>query len=263
MHLPDGVLPVREWLPLAVVGSGAFAAASTRARQVLDVRRVPVVGFLGAVALVLQLINFPLLGGASGHLTGTALLVFAAGLEVATVTMASVLVVQALLLQDGGLLALGANYVNMVVIPALVARLFEPIVRGQRGLPWYRGCAAGVAAWCGNVAGALSCAVQLAVADIVPVRTALLWMGGCHALVGAVEGVLTGVSVTVLARRRLLHVSTNRIARDISRPGLSNWLTPVLALAALAAVLVPLASERPDVLETLLQHVGRLDHRGR
>lgn len=258
MHLPDGVLPAGEWVPLAAVGGGVFAAASARARRVLDVRQLPAVGFLAAVVLVLQFVNFPLFGSASGHVTGTTLLVFAAGLEVAAVAMASVLTLQALLFQDGGLLAIGANYVNMVVVPALVAAAFLPLARGALATsPRQFGLVAGLAAWAGAVAGALSCAVQLALAGVAPMRAAALWMGGCHALVGLVEGVLTGAAVTALARRGLIRHGTD--AASASRDGTASgapprrgWFVPVLVLALVASLLVPLASERPDVLETLL-----------
>jgi hypothetical protein len=88
-------------------------------------------------------------------------------------------------------------------------------------------------------------------------RVAVAWMGGCHALIGAVEGVLTAVSVAALARRDLLAPLPATSAGSAVGRTRAGWFAPVLALAAVAAVLVPLASKRPDVLETLLQHAGR------
>jgi cobalt/nickel transport system permease protein len=225
----------------------------------MDARRIPVVGFLAAVVLVLQLLNFPLIGSTSGHLTGTTLLIFVAGVEVAAVAMASVLALQALLFQDGGLLAIGANYVNMVVVPALVALPFLPAIRGAHISARRTAVIAGIAAWCGSVAGALSCAAQVAVAGVAPMRVALTWMGGCHALVGLVEGALTGVAVAALARRGLLGIPSQTSRPDTPPRTRHGWFAPVLALAVIAAVLVPLASSRPDVLETLLHQAGRGD----
>ena len=255
MHLPDGVLPAGEWVPLLAAGGGVFAAASARVRGAMDSRRIPTIGLLGAVILVLQFVNFPLLGSASGHLTGTTLLVFVAGVEVAAVAMASVLALQALLFQDGGLLALGANYVNMVVLPALIAVAFLRLA-GPRANATRRAVVAGIAAWLGCVAGALSCALQLSLAGVAPARAAMVWMGGCHALIGVAEGVLTATALAALARRGIVafradsdHPSERR--DEFRTP--TGWLLPILLVGAVASILVPIASQRPDVLETLLR----------
>ncbi len=254
MHLPDGVLPVREWLPLSGVAAGVFAAASRRARTSLDTRRIAVLGFLAAVVLVIQMVNFPLVGSTSGHLTGTTLLVFVAGPEAAAIAMASVLTLQAFAFQDGGVLALGANYLNMVVIPALIAVLAMPFARRHATHPTRVAWIAGAAAWAGSVGGALSCALQLGFADVVPIGTAVTWMGGCHALIGAVEGVLTAVVIAALGRRGLVSFAP---ASDSPAPR-TRWISSVLALAVVAALIVPIASRRPDVLESLL---GRVESR--
>lgn len=254
MHLPDGVLPAGEWVPLLAAGGTVFAVASTRVRSAVDARRIPTIGLLAAVILVLQLVNFPLIGGASGHITGTTLLVFVAGVEIAAVAMASVLTLQALLFQDGGLLALGANYVNMVVVPALIAVAFVRFA-GPRATPERRAVVAGISAWFGCIAGALSCALQLSLAGVAPARAAMVWMGGCHALIGLAEGVLTAAAFGALARRGVVPFPADetRPSRNDTQNTPRGWLVPVLVVGAVAGLLLPIASQRPDVLETLLR----------
>jgi cobalt/nickel transport system permease protein len=254
MHLPDGVLSAREWAPLALTGALVFATASTRARRSIEGPRIALLGFLSATVLVLQLLNFPLMGGASGHLNGTTLLVFAVGVESAVLAMGSVLALQALLFHDGGLLAIGANYVNMVVVPALMASVFHHWAPPGRASIRKTSWACALAAWLGSIAGALACALQLSSAGVTPFRIAAPWMMGGQALVGIIEGVLTAAAIRAMLRRgviRTIH-GTSDLERALpARP--LGWFAPVLALAAMAAILVPLASERPDVLESLLE----------
>jgi len=250
MHLPDGVLPVREWLPLAVVAGAVVTVATQRARAVLEHRQVPLVGFLAASVLVVQMANFPLIGGTSGHLTGTVLLVFVAGPEVAAMAMASVLALQALAFHDGGLLAIGANYVNMVVVPSLFAAAALAITCQSARLRRHVSIVAGASAWLGAIVGAASCALQLGLADVVPLRTALSWMCGGHAVVGLVEGLLTAAVISALDRRGIGAFCST----PAPVPSRSRLLGSVFAVAAVAAIVIPFASQRPDVLQSLLTH---------
>lgn len=258
MHLPDGVLPARAWVPLWVAGASALAAALPRLRSSVPAadrgRQIARAGFLAAVVLVLEAVNFPLLGAASSHVTGTALVTFVLGLEGALFVMACVLAMQALLFHDGGVLALGANYVNMAVLPALatlpfVAAVRSPATRSRRRLAYVL-----AATLTGSAAGAASCAALLAVSGIAPWGTAMPWMVGCHLLVGLIEGALTASALHAL--RGSLTVSRAHAPSHRRR----RVLVPVLALVASAAVLVPLASERPDVLETLLERLRPHTH---
>ena len=251
MHLPDGILPTREWLPLAGAASAVFAAASKRARTTFDTSRLPSVGFLAAVVLVLQMVNFPLFGGTSGHLTGTVFLAFVGGVEAAAIAMASVLAIQAFVLQDGGILALGANYLNMVVVPILCAMAALPIARRFAHDPRRVALVAGVTAWVASVAGSFACAVQLGFAGILPFSTVATWMCSFHAVIGLLEGLLTATAVHALARRGRLFDPAPAVAETRAR-----WLGSVVALAVAAAVLVPIASNRPDGLESVLSNAA-------
>ncbi len=242
-------MPFRESAPLMAVAAGVVVAASVRVHQARTNPQLPLAGFLAAVVLVLQAVNFPVFGAASAHLMGTTLVVFVAGPALGALALASVLTIQALFLQDGGLLAIGANYLNIVVFPALVAVLGLGLLpAGASARRW--GWTAGFAAAAGTSVGAFACAVQLALAGIIPMRRAIVWLVGCYSLVGIVEGVLTGVAVASLVRRGVVGVSRGSISTPARAGG---WLVPVLVVAALLAVLLPFASQRPDVLQSLLR----------
>ena len=157
MHIPDGFLS----LPLAVflwlVSAVFIAVALRRASRDLDERALPLMGMLAAAIFAGQMLNFPVAGGTSGHLIGAALATILLGPWPAMLVMTSVVVVQALLFQDGGLLALGGNLFNMAVLAVLVSyavyRLFQRLAREKR---W--GVLAGgfTAAWISTVAAALA-----------------------------------------------------------------------------------------------------------
>ena len=121
MHLPDGILAGHAEIVTAVVAGGAIGAAGVAARQ--ELRRVPVgrVAAVGGLIFAGQMLNVPVASGTSGHLIGAALAVALLGPGLGITTTAAVLAVQALLFADGGVTSLGANVVNMAVVPGLVA----------------------------------------------------------------------------------------------------------------------------------------------
>ncbi len=114
-----------------------LALAVRRARADLDDRTAPMAGLVTAFVFAVQMINFPILPGASGHLLGGALVAILVGPWVGTLCIAIVLVVQALLFADGGLTALGTNITNMALIGVFVgyavALALRPLARRSRG----------------------------------------------------------------------------------------------------------------------------------
>jgi len=137
LHIPDGFLS----LPVAIVGwilALIFIAIAIRqTRNQLGERQVPLMGILAAFIFAAQVINFPVAGGTSGHLLGGALAAIVVGPWAATLIMSAVIGVQALLFQDGGLLVMGWNIVNMGVITAFtgyaVYTLLLRIIGQSRG----------------------------------------------------------------------------------------------------------------------------------
>ena len=164
-------------------------------------------GVAGAFIFAAQMVNFPVVGGTSGHLGGGLLAALLLGPWAGTLVMTAVLVVQALLFQDGGITALGANVLNLGAMPCLLGFLVFRLLR--RLMPGTRGAliSAFVTAWLMAVLGASLAAVQLAFSGTVPLRLVLPAMAGIHALIGIGEGLITGAALAFLlrVRRDLIH----------------------------------------------------------
>src|ERR1700686_5508012 len=115
MHIPDGFLSTPVWAALDVAAVPAAGYVVRRAQRGFEEAKVPLLGVLGAFVFAAQMINFPVGPGTSGHLVGGALLAIILGPAPAALVMTAILALQALIFQDGGVLALGANVFNMAL----------------------------------------------------------------------------------------------------------------------------------------------------
>jgi cobalt/nickel transport system permease protein len=194
----------------------ALAIAVRRTNQTLDERAVPLLGVMAAFIFAAQMFNFQVAGGTSGHLLGGVLAAVLLGPWAGTLVMACVVAVQALVLQDGGLLALGANIFNMGIVGTFggfflyrtLAALFGGEDRGR--IP-----AAAIAAWVSVVAGAALMAVQLAVSGTSPIELALPAMVGVHVVIGVGEALISAAALGFIAATRadLLVAARRSVAR--------------------------------------------------
>jgi cobalt/nickel transport system permease protein len=198
VHIPDGFIdgPVSAAGGAAAVG--LVGASVKMAAKELDDRQVPRAGLTAAFVFAVQMLNFPVAGGTSGHLLGGALAAVLVGPWVATVCMAVVVGVQALVFADGGLSALGLNIVLMGGVTCfvgyavfLLARRFAPATKGAVAV------ASGLAAWFGVMVAAVVFVVLYAIggsgdASITTVATGMV---GVHALIGIGEAVITASTV--------------------------------------------------------------------
>src|SRR5579862_7365914 len=132
MHIPDGFLSMPVWGTMDAVAIPAVAYLARRAQREFDHHRIPLMGVMGAFVFAAQMINFPVGNGTSGHLVGGALLSFTLGPAAASIVMTAILVIQALVFQDGGVLALGANIFNMAIAGVLAGYLPYLLLRGRR-----------------------------------------------------------------------------------------------------------------------------------
>ncbi|WP_322798777.1 energy-coupling factor ABC transporter permease [Thermoflexus sp.] len=251
MHIPDGFLSPSVVLPLWGVSAGISGYALRRVSRELTERETPVIGVVAAGIFAAQMLNFPIAGGTSGHLMGAALATLLFGPWVAILIMTCVLTIQALVFQDGGLIALGANIFNMGIVGALVAYAVDQTLRGVFGdRRWMRPVAAFLAGWTAVVMGALATGLELALSGLVPADVVLPAMGGIHALIGVVEGLITMSAVAFLSavRRELM------IERPVA--GRIPLWTAGLALILILTLLAPLASADPDGLERVAEDLG-------
>ncbi|MBC7228263.1 MAG: energy-coupling factor ABC transporter permease [Thermoflexales bacterium] len=256
MHIPDGFLSVGVIIVCWVLSIIGIGVALARTRKALGERQVPVMGVLAAFIFAAQMLNFTIAGGTSGHFLGASLAAILLGPWAAMLTMTTVVAIQALLFQDGGLLALGANILNMAVIGPVVAYGFY---RGVRTLLGNRKgstlVAAFVAAWVSIVVAAVACAIELGFSGTSPIGVALPAMAGIHALIGIGEGLITlGALALVMATRPDL-VEAERAPA----PAGMRWVWGGLALAVVLALLSPLASPHPDGLERVAEDLGFIE----
>jgi cobalt/nickel transport system permease protein len=203
LHAPDGFLTVPVALAMWAVTVVVLAVAVSRANRTLDERAIPLMGVLAAFIFAAQMFNFPVIGGTSGHLLGAVLAAVLLGPWVGTIVMTSVVAVQALLFQDGGLVVMGANIFNMGIVGTLggyyVYRALAGALGGEsRG----RAPAAAIVAWLSVMAGALAMTLQLAASGTTPLELALPAMLGVHAVIGIGEALITAAALGFIAVTR-------------------------------------------------------------
>jgi cobalt/nickel transport system permease protein len=256
MHIPDGFLSTLVSIVLWAVSIGAVAYALRRVSMDLGERQVPMMGILAATIFAGQMLNFSVTGGTSGHLLGAAIATILLGPWAAVIIMTCVVSIQALVFQDGGLLALGANIFNMALVGVAVSYFAYTSLRKLiGGKPWAVFASSFAAAWLSIVIASLACALELALSGTSPANIAVPAMGGIHMLIGIGEGLITIGALVFLfsARRDLLEGGST------SPKGEAAVWTFGLGIALFLAILSPLASTHPDGLEWVAEQKGFLD----
>jgi cobalt/nickel transport system permease protein len=256
MHIPDGFLSTLVSILLWAISAGVVGYALWRVGRDLGERQVPLMGVLAAAIFAGQMLNFSVTGGTSGHLLGAAIATILLGPWAAIIVMTTVVSIQALVFQDGGLLALGANLFNMAVIGVTVSYfVYTSLHKLLSGKKWGVFVSGFAAAWLSIFIASLACALELAASGTSPANIAVPAMGGIHALIGIGEGLITVGALAFLyaTRRDLLHIGEAAPAG-----GAAVWGAG-LGIALLLAVFSPLASSHPDGLEWVAEQKGFLD----
>lgn len=249
MHIPDGFLSLGVSLACWLITISILALALRQTNRNFNERQVPLMGVMAAFIFAAQMINFPVAGGTSGHLLGGTLAAILLGPWAAMLVMTAVVAVQGLLFQDGGLLAMGANILNMGLLTVLVSYgLYRMVPTRTRS---WRLLVAGFAAWLAVMTGALGTALQLWLSGTAQLGLVVPAMLGVHALIGAGEALITVATLAFILRTRpdLLE----------ARPGSTasrGWVAVGLVLSLLVVLLAPLASVAPDGLERVALRLG-------
>jgi cobalt/nickel transport system permease protein len=192
MHIPDGFVSTGTAAATWLASAGSVGYAVRRVNQELNERQVPLMGVTAAFIFAAQMMNFTVAGGTSGHLLGGALAAILLGPWAGMLVLTSVLAVQALLFQDGGLLALGANVFNMAVVGVLVGWVVYTTLRRLLGdRTWAMMVSGFAAAWLSVFIASLVAAAELAISGTSPWVVALPAMGLVHVLIGIGEGLIT------------------------------------------------------------------------
>lgn len=257
MHMRDSLLTPAVAATFLVTAGATLVYAGQRVRLKFDPAKVPLMGVLGAFVFAAQMINFPVLPGTSGHLIGGLLLALVLGPHSALLVMGSILIVQCLIFQDGGLLALGANIVNMGVMQCYVGCGLYRLMAGKSADP--RRCYAAIllAALISVAAGAALVVVEVRVSNLlaVPFSEFLLLMVAIHLLIGLVEAMITFgvVAYLVKVRPQLMEVGAGfagHTGRLSARTVAGSFLVVALLMGGLLSLY---KSELPDGLESLTE----------
>jgi cobalt/nickel transport system permease protein len=199
------------------------------------------------------MLNFPVVGGTSGHIVGAVLVAVLLGPSGAVIVLSSVLIVQCLVFADGGLSALGANIFNMGLIGAIVGwTIYYAVSRAVKGL-FGRVLAAAFAAWCSTVLASIVCAGELNASHPIwfPWPHIMILMAGAHMIVGPVEAVVTALVLVAIARTRPELLEPTAVAAPARPYGTVAAYGTLIALG-LAIFISPLAwPDMPDSLDNL------------
>ncbi|MCF6472809.1 cobalt ABC transporter permease [Nonomuraea sp. MG754425] len=282
MHVPDGFFNAATSVSAGAVAAAGVAVCLRGARRELDDRTAPMAGLVAAFIFAVQMLNFPVAAGTSGHLMGGALAAILVGPYTGVLCMAVVLLVQGVFFADGGLTALGVNITIMGIVTVVVGwgvfRLVTTVTRGKVTV------AAFLAALISVPAAALVFTLLFWIGGTAPIEvgTVAAAMGGVHLLIGVGEGLITAVTVgAVLAVRpdlvygargltkplvlRDAEGATTTADQDEPRPASARGpLRPFLLggtglTLVLAGAVSFVASGDPDGLEAVGQNEGFID----
>ena len=250
MHIPDGFLNFTVlfvfWIATVII----VGFAIHRSQKTLNQKQIPLMGIMAAFIFSAQMINFPVAGGTSGHLLGGALAAIILGPWSGMLVMTSVISLQALLFQDGGLLALGANIFNMGLITAFIgyglyATTYKFGNKLQLGI-------IGIAAWLSVEASAIFASGQIWLSQTSPARIVFPAMLSVHALIGIGEAL-----ITVAAFSFIRQVRPDLLKKQETLPSSNLGWILVGGLISLGVVfLTPFASASPDGLERVAHNLG-------
>jgi len=252
LHIPDGFLTIFVSIVCWVITAVTISVAISRTNKSLGEKQVPLMGIMAAFIFAAQMINFPVAGGTSGHLLGGALAAIMLGPWAGMLVMTAVIAVQALLFQDGGLLVMGANILNMGLVTAAIGYgLYRSILGRSRMLKLI---VAGIAAWLSVMAGALFTSLQLWLSGTSQLQVVIPAMLFVHALIGLGEAV-----VTVAALSFVLQARPDLLGEDSeSAKGSKGWIITGIAISLVVVLISPFASADPDGLERVASDLGFL-----
>jgi cobalt/nickel transport system permease protein len=205
MHMSDGIVNAGTSAIFGLIAMAGLAYSLYRARGDLDDRTAPMAGLVAAFIFAVQMINFPVLPGVSGHLLGGALAAILVGPWLGSLCVGVVLVVQSLLFADGGLTALGTNITNMALIGTwtgfAVALILRRLAVRSRG--WLLAVAF-VSAFVNTVVASTGFVVEYAIggASESSLGTVAVSMIGVHCLIGIGEGIITALTVGAVSSAR-------------------------------------------------------------
>ena len=252
MHMANELLSVPVAAGTIAAAAGGLGFICRKLRSIVTAEKAALMGILGAFIFAAQMVNIqlPAMPGTSGHMVGAVLLAIILGPHAAALVISSVVIIQCLIFQDGGLLALGCNIINMALVPAYLGYyLYRLITAGKfSALRVYVG--AMTASIISIEAGAMLVPIEAAISGVlaVPFMTFLITMVGVHSLVGLIEGFIT-VAVLIYLQQVRPDIVTDSLPGKIRMSKKMVLVTLVVFSGFIAGLLSLFASEFPDGLE--------------
>lgn len=205
MHIPDGFIDIPTSAAFAAIAAVGVGASLKGAAKSLDEKTAPLAGLTATFIFAVQMINFPVAAGTSGHLFGSVLAAVLVGPYVATLALSVVLLLQALLFADGGLTAAGLNVFNLSLVGVWVG--YGVFLLGKKILPKNKPSittAAAIAAFISVPAAVMGFLLQYAIGanSTFSLTAVFTGMMGTHVLIGIGEAVITAFSVTAVMASR-------------------------------------------------------------
>lgn len=202
MHIPDGFVDLKTAITTGVLSAGGVAASIYKIKKIFKAKVIVLMGMMAALIFALQMINFTIPGGTSGHLLGGALVVITLGPYAGVLVLTVVLIVQALVFMDGGVIAIGANVFNMAICGALSAFLIYMLLKriSKSKAMFYVGTA--VASWFSVVFASFFAALELGISGTYEMGVTLKAMVLVHMVIGVGEALITTAIIAFIDRVR-------------------------------------------------------------
>ena len=205
MHIPDGFIDLKTSAAFAAIGAAGVGVSLKGAQRQLSEKSAPLAGLTAVFVFAVQMLNFPVAAGTSGHLLGGVLAAVLVGPYAASLVITVVLIIQAFLFADGGLTALGLSIFNMSLVGVWVGYGIFLLV--MKVLPMKKpsvAMASAIGALISVPAAAVGFVLQYAVGATATYETSavLTAMVGTHILIGIGEALITFLTISaVLASR--------------------------------------------------------------
>lgn len=261
MHMSDALISVTVGGTMLAASSSIAAYSVKKIQDDMDDKKIPLMGVMGAFIFAAQMINFTIpVTGSSGHIGGGMLLAILLGPYAGFLTMASILLIQALVFGDGGLLAYGCNLINLGFFTCFIAYPFIYKRFTGKGISSNRIFWASLASVIvGLQLGSFSVVIQtlLSGKTELPFGTFVLLMQPIHLAIGAAEGLITAAVVTFVWKARPEILERTSAGKGVGNISIRGLLTGLLIAAIITGgVLSWFASSHPDGLEWSLERAA-------
>jgi len=257
MHVPDGFMNVTMSAATGVISFGTLWAYIRSAKDLIADKFIALTGMMSALIFVLQMINFPVAAGTSGHLLGGALAVIVLGPRLGLICLSVVVIIQSLLFADGGLSALGVNVLNMAIVTSatswFIVKYWIKFIGKNKTSILTVSVLAGILS---VVFSSIAFTIQYAIGGTIsiPVGTVLIAMVSTHLIIGLGEGIITALIITLLMRVRPdLVYAYDRSDENTTKVSFYGLF---IILILLLSLVTPFASSSPDGLESIAEEFG-------